>query len=98
MKPGDLVLIGDSEEAREFWSGWQHTQPFLTIRRLSAKDLADVSWAKRFGHFYDAWLHKELKIPIEECMMVMNAKGLLMRCPERFLKPVESTDLFIVGG
>ena len=29
MKPGDLVLIGDNEGAREFWSGWQHMQPFL---------------------------------------------------------------------
>ena len=98
MKPGDLVLIGDSEGAREFWSGWQHTQPFLAVRRLSAEVPADVSWAERFGYFYDAWQHKELKIPIEECMMVMNARGSFMRCPERCLKPVESTDLFIVGG
>jgi len=92
MKPGDLVLIGDSEGSREFWAGWQHTQPFLVVRRLSAEELADVSWAERFGYFYDAWQRKELKIPAEECMMVMNARGSFMRCPERCLKPEENAD------
>ena len=43
MKPGDLVLIGDSEEAREFFAGWEHTQPFLTIRWLSEGEPADMS-------------------------------------------------------
>ena len=97
MKLSDLVLIGDSEEAREFFAGWEHTQPFLTIRWLSEGEPADMSWVERFGYFYDAWQHKELKIPVEEHMMVMNARGSFMRCPERCLKPAESTDPFSNG-
>jgi hypothetical protein len=97
MKPGDLVLIGDSEGASEFWDGWQHTQPFLVVRRLSKEDPIDVSWTDRFGYFYDAWQHKELKIPVEECVMVMNASGSFMKCPKRCLKTVARTNLISVG-
>lgn len=92
MKPGDLVLIGDSAEARGFWSGWQHTQPFLVIRQLSKKNSADMSWIDRFGYVYRFRSRKECKVPIEECIMVMNTKGSLMRCPERFLKSVKEKE------
>lgn len=98
MKPGDLALIGDSEEAREYWAGWKHVQPFLVVRRLSAEDPADASWVERFGYTQrgQSMLDppEELKIPAEECMLVMNARGSFMRCPERCLKPTENTGVF----
>ena len=95
MKSGDLALIGDSEEAREYWAGWQHVQPFLVVRWLSAEDPEDVSWVERFGYTQrgQSMLDppEELKIPAEECMLVMNARGSFMRCPAVTLKPVEGS-------
>jgi hypothetical protein len=92
VKPGDLALIGDSKEAREYWAGWKHVQPFLVVRRLSAEDPADASWVERFGYVK---CHQaeggELKIPAEECMMVMNTRGSFMRCPAVTLKPMEGS-------
>ena len=93
MKPGDLAFIGDSKEAREYWeywAGWEHVQPFLVVRRLSAEDPADAGWVERFGYVK---CHQaeggELKIPAEECMMVMNTRGSFMRCPAVTLKSME---------
>lgn len=95
MKPGDLALIGDSKEAREYWAGWKHVQPFLVVRRLSAEDPADASWVERFG-YTQQHQPEELKIPAEECMLVMNARGSFMRCPERCLKPAENAGVLRV--